>query len=334
MILNTVTRDRQPPRNAWSREKLLRERAIALGYAIELSTFHTYNSHLQSYLSFCKIHNFPIDPTPDTLSFFVVFMSHHIKPQSVATYLSGICNTLEPHFPHVCSARNSSLVSRSLAGMRKLCGSTMSIQKRPLTPDDLSTLLSAFDSPSHDNFLFLAMLFTGFAALLRLGEMTISNSPMKRSSKKIPARHTLSLLPTQFSFQLPFHKADCFYQGNKIVVLAKPGMPLDPLLFMHRYISSRDSLFPFHPELWLTSIGVVPTAAWFTSRLTSILGPDVGGHSIRSGAATSLALAGVPDNVIQGLGRWSSQAFKLYIRKHPVILQALLHGRPALDAPQ
>jgi hypothetical protein len=333
-MLNAVTRDRQPPRLAWSREKLLRERTVALGHAIELSTFQTYNSHLQSYLTFCKIHSFPIDPTPDTLSFFVVFMSHHIKPASVAAYISGICNTLEPHFPHVRSARNSPLVSRSLAGMRKLRGSPVSLQKRALTPDDLSALLAAFVAPSHDNFLFLSMLFTGFSALLRLGEMTISNSPAKCSSKKITARHTLSLSPTQFSFQLPFHKADRFYQGSKIIVLAKPDTPLDPLPFMHRYVSSRDSLFPFHPELWLTSLGVSPTSGWFTSRLTSTLGPDVGGHSIRSGAATSLALAGVPDNVIQGMGRWSSEAFKVYIRKHPVVLQALIHGRHAVDAPR
>ena len=101
-------------------------------------------------------------------------------------------------------------------------------------------------------------------------------------------------------------------------------MPLDPLVFMCCYVSLCDSLFPFHPELWLTSIGVVPTTAWFTSCLTSILGPDVGGHSIHSGAATSHALAGVPDNIIQGMGCWSSHTFKLYIYKHPVILQALI----------
>ena len=158
-----------------------------------------------------------LPPTP--LVFFVVFMSHHIKPQSIDAYLSGICNTLKPHFPHVCSTCNSSLVSHSLAGMRKLHCSTSSIQKPSLTPNDLSTLLSAFDSPSHNNFLFLAMLFTGFTALLCLGEMTISNSPTKHSSKKIPACHTLSLLPAQFSFHLPFTKLITFIKAVKLLSL-------------------------------------------------------------------------------------------------------------------
>jgi hypothetical protein len=255
-MLYAATRDRQSPWTAWSREKLLHERAVALGHAVELSTFHTYNSHLQSCLNFCKIHDFPIDPTPDTLSFFIVFMSHHIKPASASGYLSGICNSLEPHFPHVCAARNSSLVSRSLTGMRKLRGSPLSHQTWALTIDNLHVLFAAHDSSSHDDLLFLSMLLTGFSALLRLGEMALPNSPAKRSSKKITSRHTLHILPAQFAFQLPFHKADRFFQGSKIVVLAKPHTPLDPVPTMHRYIISRDSLFPFHPELWLTSAGL------------------------------------------------------------------------------
>ena len=38
------------------------------------------------------------------------------------------------------------------------------------------------------------------------------------------------------------------------------------------------------------------------------------GHSFRSGAATVAAQAGIPDSVIQALGRWSSPAFLHYIR--------------------
>ena len=38
------------------------------------------------------------------------------------------------------------------------------------------------------------------------------------------------------------------------------------------------------------------------------------GHSFRIGAATSAAAAGILAHMIQTLGRWSSDAFKLYIR--------------------
>jgi len=57
VMLLTPAKSRQPPQAAWSREQLIHERAIALGYALDNSTLQTYNSHLQSYFSFCKLHS-------------------------------------------------------------------------------------------------------------------------------------------------------------------------------------------------------------------------------------------------------------------------------------
>jgi hypothetical protein len=54
---------------------------------------------------------------------------------------------------------------------------------------------------------------------------------------------------------------------------------------------------------------------------------------LRAGGATSLAEAGVPPATIQAMGRWSSHAFQIYIRKNPVVLHALLFRRPAHQAP-
>jgi hypothetical protein len=109
---------RQPTREAWSIDRLIHEWSIALGSVLDKSTYCNYTSALNSYISFCKLHNRPIYPTEDTLSFYIVFMCHHIKPDSVDTYLSGICNQLETHFPHVRTIRSSTLVSRTLKGCR------------------------------------------------------------------------------------------------------------------------------------------------------------------------------------------------------------------------
>ena len=111
---------RWPLRATWSHEWLHHEHAITLGYTLDNSTLLTNNSHLQSFLMFCKLHSFPLDPTPDTLSFFIIFMCHHIKPHSVMQYLSGIINSLEPYFPNVRKHRQHTLVTQSLAGMTKL----------------------------------------------------------------------------------------------------------------------------------------------------------------------------------------------------------------------
>jgi len=37
-------------------------------------------------------------------------------------------------------------------------------------------------------------------------------------------------------------------------------------------------------------------------------------HSLRSGGATAAHLAGIPDTLIQAQGRWSSDAYKIYVR--------------------
>jgi len=71
------------------------------------------------------------------LSFYVVFMCHHIKPNSISQYLSGIVSSLEPHFPNVHESRNGLLVSCTLAGMQKLQGFTGTTCKHALTEDDL-----------------------------------------------------------------------------------------------------------------------------------------------------------------------------------------------------
>jgi hypothetical protein len=90
--------------------RLIHKRVIALANDIDKTTLSNYSSALNSYISFTTTHNLPIEPTPNTLSFYIVYMSYYINPRSVATYLSRISQQLEPYFPTVREARNSSIV--------------------------------------------------------------------------------------------------------------------------------------------------------------------------------------------------------------------------------
>ncbi|THH13733.1 hypothetical protein EW146_g6528 [Bondarzewia mesenterica] len=314
---------KQPHRLPWTTERLQRERAIAIGFSLERSSRLSYTSALNSYISFCHLHNFPLDPNPDTLSFFVVYMCHHIRPQSVESYLSGICNQLEPFFPHVCTAHKSPLVTRTLKGCKKQFNSPPS-RKRPLSRSDLTMLLSSYSSSkNHDDLLFLALITTGFHALMRLGELVWPDNAALRDWRKVTLRSTVHILPHGFEFFLPYQKTDKFYEGDRIIVPMLRS-PDDPVLPFIRYLQSRDHLHPVLPHLWTRLDGSIPTRSWFIHRLRQHFPNDVAGHSLHSGGATALAEDGVTPEFIQRAGRWSSDAFERYIRKHPFLLIALL----------
>ena len=101
-MINSGITSKQCARLAWTRERLLCEHALAMGQAIDTSTWKSYSSALNSYLTFVRMHDFPVEPTADTLSFFTVYMCHHIKPSSVDNYLlqfSFLVPFLSPFVP-------------------------------------------------------------------------------------------------------------------------------------------------------------------------------------------------------------------------------------------
>src|SRR6202167_589776 len=99
--MNIPPTSRQPVRLPCTLDHLVHERSMLLRMAIDHSTTGTYSSATNSYLTFCKLHNMPIDPTSETLSYYVTFQSAHINPKSVKSYLSRICNNLKPFSPDI-----------------------------------------------------------------------------------------------------------------------------------------------------------------------------------------------------------------------------------------
>ena len=108
MNLQAGVRARQPKRAAWTLDHLQSQHAIYLSNCLDASTKITYQSGINSYVAFCNLHNFDLDPSPDTLSFFVSFMAHQMGPMgnpisicTITSYLSGIAHHLEPFYPNI-----------------------------------------------------------------------------------------------------------------------------------------------------------------------------------------------------------------------------------------
>jgi hypothetical protein len=185
--------------------------------------------------------------------------------------------------------------------------------KHPLSKLDLRVIIGKL-SPSqrHDDKLFLALLFTGFHGLLRLGELCFPDRVALQNYKKVSLCHTVVLNDNHFSFFLPGHKGDHFYEGNTIII-EKTNTMTDPYTCFSTYLLSHDYLHPFQPELWLCENGEVPTCRWFLNILRKLFTEDVGGQSMRAGGATSLAEVGVEPSVIQAISWWTSSTFQIYI---------------------
>jgi hypothetical protein len=251
-------------------------------------------------------------------------MSRHIDPRSVNSYLSGIAHQLEDFYPLARVNRNSKLVHRTMQGCMKLY-SEPTRRKSPLTTSDLERVISSFNRPNicHDDLLFVAMLLTGFFALLRLGKMCFPDDARIRDWRKVSRRRTVVVSDLSYKFILPFHKADRFFSGNEVLISPGTWSP-DPLPHFKSYLASRDALFPLHSPLWVRETGDVPLRSFFTRRLATFFGREICGQSMRAGGATFLAEHRVPPSLIQARGRWSSDAFLIYIRKNPALLINLI----------
>lgn len=299
------------------------ERNIALGCALEPGTRINYSSHLKSYLAFCDRHDLSVNPTSDTLSMYIAYECHFVNAKTVKSYLSGIVNSLEGLYPDARANRASALVRNTLSGCLKMSSHTTS-RKSPLTRADIGRMIDKYGAGSHDDMLFAAVLATGFNGLNRLGELTWPDSRALQDYRKVIDVASLDLRASQYSFFLPGHKGNRFFEGNTILISERAD-EANAIPIMHRYMASRASLprTRITTFLFVRSDGSVPTRSWFLAYLSANFPSDIAGHSVRSGGATDLALRGVPEHLIQKIGRWSSDAFQIYIRTNPAILAAL-----------
>ena len=67
-------------------------------------------------------------------------MCHHINPHSINSYLSGISQQLETHFPSIKEARNSILIHCTLQDCMRMRG-TATVCKHALTINDLQLVV-------------------------------------------------------------------------------------------------------------------------------------------------------------------------------------------------
>ena len=202
------------------------------------------------------------------------------------------------------------------------------IDKTGLDPDDPALYFSGM-------VVFIVIMLLGIAGLFRLGEL-LANQPSKCDPAKLLRRKQIRLLQdptTQLRYVRVYlfkSKGDPHGEGVPVYVASHPTRRYCPVVWTERYLqltASKNVTDLSAAFQWPT--GGVVTKSSFIRKLKQRLessGFDpsgYAGHSLRIGGAVSLKRAGVAEHIIQKLGRWKSDAYKLYIHWIPASLVEL-----------
>ena len=281
--------------------------------------------------------------------------TERVKPSSASNYITHVAFMLEvqcrlprpiwKHLPLYSRVKRARKLKFGRSRNKKLPLTfrlAVRIQRdMGLTPDNIT-----------DNDLvgatFLCIMFVGVCGLFRLGELLLSKRKGHDPLKVIRRGQVQMLRRSDFGtaggtvarIWLYTSKGDIYSDGTPVFLPANiddrnacPVAWLTTVIRLSGAAGSGDNVPLFRTKdnkLMLKS----SFTKWLKQRLLRLgFNPKLyAGHSLRRGGAVSAQRSGVPDHVIQRMGRWRSQAYQLYLKHTPQRLQNLKEHLLALKA--
>lgn len=289
--------------------------------ALAPSTLHSYHVALRSYQLFCHhagVRSFPLDE--GILQRFVA--SHANRLSFVIRHYKSLFEWSSVFFTYATltsPVRISSMVRLFylLRAIRRVQGANFRRpQRNPITVQHLHLICHRLQFLQYNNFQRLALwsaATTAFFGLLRCSEYTCQfptsfnpSTDLRYSNVTISSNLTIMIIRIRAS------KTDPFRLGCNIRVGAT-GDRCCPVRAMSRYLSVHPMpmgpLFIFSSHRFITRIDIVNMLGRCLPGV-----PNINTHSFRIGGASAAASAGITDSTIQILGRWSSDAYRRYLR--------------------
>ena len=175
------------------------------------------------------------------------------------------------------------------------------------------------ESANPERLVVWAIACTAFFVFFRLGELLPVSAAAFNPTTDLAwgdvCADSLSA-PTMIQIHLKRSKYDQFGIGANILV-GTTGAELCPVRAILDYIAVCGT----QPGAFFLNSSQRPIVKpWFVEEIRRVLSSmglpqqQYAGHSFRIGAATTAAMVGVEDSMIQTLGRWHSSAFLRYIR--------------------
>ena len=314
---------------------------IVINSSWQPTTRETYGAGLLVFHVFCDLRMIPEDQRcPADPLLMLTFISNCAGSYSGKTLANYLYAIRAWHILHGAPwSMKTAEMKAALDGAVILAPPSSKRPKRsPFTIPIVLSLLSKFNLSKPLDAAVFSCLTTTFFAAARLGEFTIpslkafnTSHHVKRSDIRWDQdRHGNKVTV----FKLPRTKTSI--SGEDVFWSMQEG-PADPFSALANHFRVNDPP-PDQPLFsWKHSNGIRPlTRTEFLKRINlaaSELGMEpLKGHGIRIGATLEYLLRGVPFDVVKSIGRWSSEAFLLYLRQHAVIIAPYIQGTPIMDS--
>ena len=262
---------------------------------------------------------FPVSET--LLCYFVTALARDgIAPATIRTYLAAVRHAQiirglpEPRdssaLPRLRLVQNGVRRDRATSGPAPR-------ERLPMTPPLLRLICPHRQLAAYEESLIWAAASVCFFGFFRAGEITVpSAAAYDRATHLSWGDVCISQDGKVLRVFLKRSKTDQYGRGVEVFIGATDD-DLCPVRAVHSYTSLRGTgagaFFCTAEGTPLTKVRFVESVRTALSR-AGVPIDGYSGHSFRIGAATAAAQAGIPDSVIQALGRWSSSAFLRYIR--------------------
>lgn len=259
----------------------------------------------------------PLDVT--SLALFISYMTaRKFAHSTICSYISAISYVHK--LRGLTDPTKSFLISKLLTAHRR--ANPQLDVRLPITRPVLHSLVRSLEftsSSSYQRLLYTAMFLTAFYGFFRLGELASKNT---RTASLVVQYDQLTFLlennrPVTAKISISHYKHSLAKRPFDILINRESSQPFCPVDFLLQFCASRGHvpgpLFCM-PDLSPISVSVfnrqLNTSLSFCGLDTSRYKP----HGFRIGAASHAAASGLSDAQIRFLGRWSSDAFKVYIR--------------------
>ena len=305
----------------------------------------SYSTQVRRLDQLCSEYGLPMDRPLDeeSLCVAVCLRAQTAKPTTLPGFVSAIANaTRERWGQELPRGRQFQSV---MAGLRKQYGNQTSTPKVALTMDDLTAIHRGLDTAARfEHARDWCACLIAFFGLLRIGEymdarLRHGHVLVAADSLSITVLYSKTSLAPQVVTVSARTDALCPVRAFLAyrAVLIRESLPIagDDAVFVVRYAGNRAGIMT--QQQFILQVKAYLSAAFPHRDMDGYAG-----HSFRRGGATALLLAGVPANVVQAHGRWSSEAFRLYldtVHSHHVRMAATralpgaLGGRAADAAP-